>query len=293
MRRITLQMSATKILWGQLVFVSAVALAFLWAATEWTAWRLGFQSQLGAAWFMVGGWPVYEPAAFFIWWSKFDAYAPVVFVQGAYLAASGGLAAIAAAIMLSVWRAKGAKEVTTYGSARWADAREVRRAGLLGLDGVVLGRFSRRYLRHNGPEHVLCFAPTRSGKGVGLVIPTLLTWPSSTIVHDIKGENFQLTSGWRARLGPVCCSIRPILKARRTTRCSRSEKAIAKSVTPKISPTSWSIPKGRLSAAIIGKRPVIPYSSGLFFMSFMRKPTRRSPASRTSCPIRLAPLKQR
>jgi type IV secretion system protein VirD4 len=196
-------MSATKILWGQLLFVLLVALAFLWAATEWTAWRLGFQSQLGPAWFMVGSWPVYQPAAFFIWWFKFDAYAPVVFVQGAYLAGSGGLASMAAAIMLSVWRAKEANEVTTYGSARWADAREVRRAGLLGLDGVVLGRFSRRYLRHNGPEHVLCFAPTRSGKGVGLVIPTLLTWPGSTIVHDIKGENFQITSGWRACLGPV------------------------------------------------------------------------------------------
>ncbi|KAH2777550.1 hypothetical protein KXW38_009218, partial [Aspergillus fumigatus] len=74
---------------------------------------------------------------------------------------------------------------------------------LLGPDGVVLGRFDGRYLRHDGPEHVLCFAPTRSGKGVGLVIPTLLTWPNSTIVHDIKGENFQLTSGWRARFGPV------------------------------------------------------------------------------------------
>ena len=44
-------------------------------------------------------------------------------------------------------------------------------------DGVVLGRFDRQYLRHDGPEHVLCFAPTRSGKGVGLVVPTLLTWP--------------------------------------------------------------------------------------------------------------------
>src|SRR5712664_1620464 len=44
-------------------------------------------------------------------------------------------------------------------------------------------------MRHDGPEHVLCFAPTRSGKGVGLVVPTLLTWPGSCIVHDIKGEN--------------------------------------------------------------------------------------------------------
>jgi type IV secretion system protein VirD4 len=58
-------------------------------------------------------------------------------------------------------------------------------------------------LRHDGPEHVLCFAPTRSGKGVGLVIPTLLTWPGSVIVHDIKGENWQLTAGWRSRFGRV------------------------------------------------------------------------------------------
>lgn len=201
--RTALAMSATKILWGQLLFVSMVVLVFLWAATEWTAWRLAFQPQLGPAWFTIERWPIYQPVAFFIWWFKFDAYASTIFIQGGCIAASGGIAAIAAALMLSVWRAKEAQIVTTYGSARWADAREIRRSGLLGADGVVLGRFGGHYLRHNGPEHVLCFAPTRSGKGVGLVIPTLLTWPSSTIVHDIKGENFQLTSGWRARFGPV------------------------------------------------------------------------------------------
>src|SRR3546814_2012832 len=59
------------------------------------------------------------------------------------------------------------------------------------------------YLRHNGPEHILCFAPTRSGKGVGLVIPSLLAWPGSCIVHDIKGENWDLTAGFRARHGRV------------------------------------------------------------------------------------------
>ncbi len=196
-------MSATRILWGQLLFVSIVVLGFVWAATEWTAWHLAYQPQLGPAWFMIAGFPIYQPVAFFIWWFKFDAYAPVIFMQGACIAASGGIAAVVIAIVLSVWRAREARRVTTYGSARWADAREIRRAGLLGSDGVVLGRFDGRYLRHNGPEHVLCFAPTRSGKGVGLVIPTLLTWPSSTIVHDIKGENFQLTSGFRARFGTV------------------------------------------------------------------------------------------
>ena len=77
----------------------------------------------------------------------------------------------------------------------------MREAGLLGHDGVLLGRWQEDYLRHDGPEHVLCFAPTRSGKGVGLVVPTLLTWPGSAIVHDIKSENWTLTAGFRARHG--------------------------------------------------------------------------------------------
>jgi type IV secretion system protein VirD4 len=217
-------MSATKILWGQLLFVSIVVLAFVWGATEWTAWRLAFQPQLGPAWFTLARWPIYQPAAFFIWWFKFDAYAPFIFMQGACIAASGGIAAIFVAIIMSVWRAKEAQNVTTYGSARWAGTKEVRRAGLLGPDGVVLGRLGGSYLRHDGPEHVLCFAPTRSGKGVGLVIPTLLTWPHSTIVHDIKGENFQLTSGWRARFGsvllfdptnPASAAYNPLLEIRK------------------------------------------------------------------------------
>jgi type IV secretion system protein VirD4 len=64
---------------------------------------------------------------------------------------------------------------------------------------LILGRKEAHYLRHDGPEHVMAFAPTRSGKGVGLVVPTLLSWPGSTVVHDIKGENWQLTAGWRSR----------------------------------------------------------------------------------------------
>src|SRR5690606_39014908 len=84
-------------------------------------------------------------------------------------------------------------------SARWATKREIDRAGLLGDSGVFLGRKHGRYLRHDGPEHIMAFAPTRSGKGVGLVVPTLLSWTGSTVVHDIKGENWTLTAGWRAR----------------------------------------------------------------------------------------------
>ena len=170
------------------------------------------------------GWPVYHPPAFFWWWFAYDAYARDIFVEGAYIAAAGGIAAIVVAVTISVWRAREAKRVTTYGSARWAETREVREAGLLGHDGVLLGRWRDEYLRHDGPEHVLCFAPTRSGKGVGLVVPTLLTWPGSAIVHDIKGENWTLTAGWRARFGRVLifdptnaqsAAYNPLLEVRR------------------------------------------------------------------------------
>ena len=180
-------MSATKILWGQVLVVSAVVLVFVWTATEWTAWQLGFQSQLGQPWFNLIGWPVYFPLAFFWWWYAYDAYAPEVFVRGGFVAASGGIVAVGVAISMSIWRAREQKRITTYGSARWATSDEVTKAGLFKNDGVVLGQWGGEYLRHNGPEHVLCFAPTRSGKGVGLVVPTLLTWPGSAIVHDIKG----------------------------------------------------------------------------------------------------------
>ena len=196
-------MSATKILWGQVLLVSAVVFVFLWAATEWTAWQLGFQAQLGPPWFEILGWPFYRPPVFFWWWFSYDAYAHDIFVDGGFITASGGMAAIVVAIAMSVWRAREAKRITTYGSARWAEKREIASAGLFRPDGVFLGRWRGEYLRHDGPEHVLCFAPTRSGKGVGLVVPTLLTWSGSMIVHDIKGENWELTAGWRARYGRV------------------------------------------------------------------------------------------
>jgi len=196
-------MSATKILWGQVITVFGIVLLTIWTATEWTAWRLGFQPELGRPWFEVLHFPFYLPPAFFWWWYAYDAYAPSIFIEGAYIAASGGIIAAGVAIGMSVWRAREAKNIETYGSARWAQPKEVEGAGLLGPDGVVLGRYQRTYLRHNGPEHVLCFAPTRSGKGVGLVIPSLLTWPGSAIVHDIKGENWQLSAGFRAQHGRV------------------------------------------------------------------------------------------
>lgn len=88
-----------------------------------------------------------------------------------------------------------------HGSAAFASEEEIESSGLLGGEGAYVGAVEKRgkilYLRHNGPEHILAFAPTRSGKGVGLVLPTLLSWMGSVIVLDIKEEAWNLTAGWR------------------------------------------------------------------------------------------------
>ncbi|MCV0423975.1 MAG: type IV secretory system conjugative DNA transfer family protein [Roseibium sp.] len=99
----------------------------------------------------------------------------------------------------------GRKQKDLHGTARWAETRDVKDSGLLFDTGVVVGgwptRCGTKMLRHDGPEHVLAFAPTRSGKGVGLVLPTLLSWEESALVLDIKGENYALTAGWRVSQG--------------------------------------------------------------------------------------------
>ncbi|MBI1392405.1 MAG: IncP-type conjugal transfer protein TraG [Alphaproteobacteria bacterium] len=195
-------MSPSKILIGQFLVVLTIIVLTMWGATQFVAHEFAYQPALGRPWFLIEGWPVYKPWRLFQWWYAYEAYAPDVFARGGAIAASGGLLGILAAVIGSVWRSRWERRVTTYGSARWAEKRDLTKAGLLGADGVFLGRWKGDYLRHSGPEHVLAFAPTRSGKGVGLVVPTLLSWTGSAVIHDIKGENWDLTSGWRAKLGP-------------------------------------------------------------------------------------------
>lgn len=192
-------MQAQGVLFGQIAAVFGIVIAGVWGATQSTAAALGYQLRLGSPWFDLYGTPVYYPWKLFEWWFFFDAYAPQVFDTGGMIAAGSGMLAVAVAIAMSVWRSRQARKVTTYGSARWADAADIRKAGLTQPAGVFLGQHDGHYLRHEGPEHVLTFAPTRSGKGVGLVVPTLLSWPASAVIHDIKGENWQITAGWRSR----------------------------------------------------------------------------------------------
>ncbi|MET3473415.1 type IV secretion system protein VirD4 [Novosphingobium sp. 1529] len=192
-------MTPTKLLIGQIFIVFAIVVASMWAATQWAAAQLAYQPELGRPWFALLGTPIYRPWSIFPWWFSFDAYAPTIFDKAGAIAAMGGFLGCGAAVFGSVWRARQSGNVTTYGSARWATPQDIAKAGLLGTRGVAIGRVGNQYLRHDGPEHVMAFAPTRSGKGVGLVVPTLLSWTGSVIVHDIKGENWALTAGWRSR----------------------------------------------------------------------------------------------
>ena len=183
-------MQGTNVLFGQIAVVFGIVIAGVWGATQWTAAALGYQLRLGSPWFDFLGTPIYYPWKLFEWWFSYGAYTPEIFDTGGAIAGGSGM---------SVWRSRQARLVTTYGSARWANAQDIRKAGLTQPVGVFLGQYDRQYLRHEGPEHVLTFAPTRSGKGVGLVVPTLLSWPASAVIHDIKGENWQITAGWRSR----------------------------------------------------------------------------------------------
>lgn len=93
------------------------------------------------------------------------------------------------------------KKETLHGDAKWANEAEIKKAGLRSKDGLMVGKKGGKYLIAGGYQHVLLFAPTGSGKGVGFVIPNLLYWEHSVVVHDIKLENYELTSGYREKMG--------------------------------------------------------------------------------------------
>lgn len=91
---------------------------------------------------------------------------------------------------------------SVHGDAHWATEPEIKKAKLRSKKGVLLGRTGKsNYLVADDFQHILLFAPTGSGKGVGFVIPNLLFWENSVVVHDIKGENHELCSGYRKKLG--------------------------------------------------------------------------------------------
>lgn len=148
----------------------------------------------------------YAPWKGITWYLQVGSDYPDLFARQFNISISAGALLFGGCILiLLVYKpiTKGNKSL--YGTARFAKFKDVKKTGLLdppsGSNAVIVGGYKHKnkifYLYHQGPEHVLGFAPSRSGKGVALMLPTLFTWLDSVVVLDIKGEGWALTSGWR------------------------------------------------------------------------------------------------
>lgn len=185
-----------------LKILSVVLFLDVWLVTQYMAWTFHFHPALGWNFFHI-----YLPWDCFIWYAKWMNEYPAVFAKITDTAILiSAVSMLPAIFVYSLFIGKLKAREDLYGSARWSEWEDIKQAGLLSnaTDSVVVGAFKDkkgriRYLRHSGPEHILTFAPTRSGKGVGLVVPTLLSWSESAVVTDLKGELWALTAGWRQK----------------------------------------------------------------------------------------------
>jgi len=180
-----------------LVGFTCLALSFQ-IATQLLAYQFNYHDSLGGSIHHI-----YLPWSSIIWVSKWGHLYPNIY------ALMVGVIAMINSIPLIVFfahrksRCKERNEQYQHGSARWANMDDIKKAKLINNnDGVYVGAYEDdkgklHYLRHSGPEHILTNAPTRSGKGVGLVIPTLLSWTQSAVITDLKGELWGFTAGWR------------------------------------------------------------------------------------------------
>ena len=206
--------------WGYLLFMVLLAVVSLSLATQQVAAFFGNHQSLGTPWGSAFGMVWYAPWKIFSWhqWSneseavrRAEFHGQMLFIVPQFL--------ILGFALLSMRKPKETSDI--HGSAHWASEDEIKEMGLCGGQGIYVGGWlkkfhgwqavrqwlrgrraqTQRYLRHDGPEHVLLYAPTRSGKGVGIILPTLFSYPDSTVNLDIKGENWALTAGWRQSQG--------------------------------------------------------------------------------------------
>jgi len=195
--------------------VLLLLVAGFWIATQTVAHSLGYQHALGSPLLMIKGWPLYAPWKFLSWYLHYGSRAPKQFNGGLKYIYISSACSVLVTLIMSFCRSKPPNKATSHGTANWAEEGDLKKAHLLDGKGVVLGASKDgKYLRHDGPEHVIAIAPTRSGKGVGIIIPTLLTWPHSVIVTDIKGENWSITAGYRQRsLNNIALKFDPTAKS--------------------------------------------------------------------------------
>jgi type IV secretion system protein VirD4 len=158
------------------------------------AWRTRYHPTLGTPLGRVGLYRLYSPWQAAQWVTRWGWGYPGTFREAGVV-----MGLTAALVLLPLARRAPPLAI----NARWATLRDLRKAKLCGEKGAVLGKVGNTTLRHDGPEHMLVVAPTRSGKSLSLVVPTLLTWPESVIIYDPKEELHHLTAGWRKTFSRV------------------------------------------------------------------------------------------
>lgn len=183
------------------IFLSCLAIGFV-VATELYAFKAQFHPALGLPVFEFLGFKFYSPFSLVTWMTQFKGVFPqasnFVFFS---IIGSVGVGILGAAATTHCQQRP--ENEGLYGSAHWASKSEIQTAGLYQNSGIFLSHDGENYLRHDGPEHLAVIAPSRTGKGAGIIVPTLYSCPDSVIVLDIKEENWTLTAGKRATIGPV------------------------------------------------------------------------------------------
>lgn len=210
--------------WGPLFLLGWFFLVSTFASS-WFAYRAGYQKTITPYDHHMGPmiayrhWGIYPPYNIAIWdlyLNDQDAARPLLSTVNTFWVL-GLLSGIPLLYLLTIYRGKESHLEDVLGSARFAKPFEILRSGLVKKSGVVLGRASvpslsflffalpglRKTvtLRHDGEQHVLLVGPSRSGKGTGVIIPTLLEWGESVVTLDIKKENWRITSGYRQEKG--------------------------------------------------------------------------------------------
>lgn len=164
----------------------------LQGASEFVGWTFRWAPALGAGWSVGADLTLYPPWSILSWRPRFAAQQPGVFGAANVFLLLGLAGGLGTGVLLD-----------GPGAARrmrgWGALTDARRAGLLARGGCVLGEFQGRVLATEDLRPTLVTGGTRSGKGRGHVVPTLLSWTEGVLVHDPKGELWSTTAGWRAR----------------------------------------------------------------------------------------------
>jgi type IV secretion system protein VirD4 len=193
---------------GALTLVTVFGLASLAAATQTVAAIFAYQPALGAPTFRLQGGNFYWPWSVLVWGERWrDAYPRPFAIADLIVVVGVAFGTLLSVIMVG----GGAPRLRRHGESGWARFEDVRAAELFAKFGAVLGKFEGEMLAYDGPGHLLLIGASRSGKGRGHVVPTLLAWPKSALVLDVKGEladgddrhDFPGAAGFRETLGPV------------------------------------------------------------------------------------------